>query len=615
MRLLEQLSIRQKGILLVSIPLFFELVVLAVLGLLLSQSELEATQETHSKAVIESTAAISRSLTDAVTTVALYWMSRDQKQRERYETLIAVVPEAVNKLRALCRHNPEQLKTISGIDKSSRHTIDLLNALKDSIEGGGSQLGAMSMSEIRAEARHCMKSLTNDLTAFEAEERKRGLINPERQQYFRYVIKLCVYAGVVFNIIVAVFVAVVFGGGIVRRLQRVTENSQRLSKHEPLMPLLGGRDELSQLDTAFHEMAAALTKAYQTLAVSEDRLRLIIESVPVALLIVNGEGRIESCNPGAERLWGASVVERNIKDVIGSDAASPLLAAPDALLTLAVPALEQPLKLRKNDGSTVFAELKSARFDSTEGQRLLLMVLDVTERHNIAEMRKQFVAMVSHDLRSPLTALQVLLQSLIQGTYGAQENKALERMRVGYKNVGTLVDLINDLLDLEKADAGLMELSLANVDLLATIQNSIDSVESLADGKNIAIEVDASPIISLVADQRRLERVLVNLLSNAIKFSPGGTTVKIVVNGLAKNGVEVHVVDQGPGIAPEKQELVFERYRQLGEGQSVGTGLGLANCKSIVEAHNGQIGVTSVPGAGCDFWFRLPLLALAAKNL
>ncbi|MBI2810966.1 MAG: ATP-binding protein, partial [Candidatus Melainabacteria bacterium] len=156
-------------------------------------------------------------------------------------------------------------------------------------------------------------------------------------------------------------------------------------------------------------------------------------------------------------------------------------------------------------------------------------------------------------------------------------------------------------------EAGTIEIEPENISLSSVLEKSISAVTIFAEQHHVKVE-SVPTDLRLYADSNRLVQVLVNLLSNAIKFSPPNSVVKLSVNQ-SQTDVEIAVADSGPGIPPNQAEAIFEAYRQV-QGQDVkkgGTGLGLTICKSIIEAHSGQIGVASELGKGSVFWLRLPL--------
>lgn len=230
---------------------------------------------------------------------------------------------------------------------------------------------------------------------------------------------------------------------------------------------------------------------------------------------------------------------------------------------------------------------------------------DMSDALTKAEQAKaEFISMISHDLRSPLTSLQFTLALAEKGAFGDLNEKGKERFSRAEDTVQRLVKLINELLDIERLEAGMLNMELELEELDPIVSRAIDSVNTLAERKGI--EFDApDTAFKVMADADRLVQVLVNLLSNAIKFSPQNSKISITAAELP-TGVKVTVTDQGRGIPKEKIAAIFDRFQQVSQEDSTthgGTGLGLAIVKAIIEGHGGFIGVDSEEGSGSRFWF------------
>ncbi|MBY0358362.1 MAG: HAMP domain-containing histidine kinase [Candidatus Obscuribacterales bacterium] len=223
-----------------------------------------------------------------------------------------------------------------------------------------------------------------------------------------------------------------------------------------------------------------------------------------------------------------------------------------------------------------------------------------------SRLKQEFLAMISHDMRSPLTALNLTLELLEGGSMGQLQPEATQRIERSKHSISRLLILINELLLLEKLETGKSELRKTVVPLNFLVDECLETVRPLADDKSIVLTTDNIDC-RVLADPDKLVQVLINLLSNAIKFSEPGKTVSLSAQK-QNNFTEIRIRDQGSGITKEKQSLLFNRFSQTNKADELkgGFGLGLAICKAIIEQHGGQIGVDSEEGRGSTFWFRLP---------
>lgn len=234
-------------------------------------------------------------------------------------------------------------------------------------------------------------------------------------------------------------------------------------------------------------------------------------------------------------------------------------------------------------------------------------------KHNAA-VKQQFFALVSHDLRTPLTSLRLVLSLLNTGALGTLNEKGVKKVAAAESDTDRLLSLINDLLDAERLEQGQIEIDPEQAWLRSILERSIKSIQPIAESKKIRIELLASEEDTVYADSDRVVQVLVNLISNALKYAPVNSVIRVTAE--AQNEmVYVAVVDDGPGIPVAKQESLFNRFKQVSTSDAnTGTGLGLFICKAIVNQHGGEIGVESNFGHGCKFWFTLPASAAQFKQ-
>ncbi len=351
------------------------------------------------------------------------------------------------------------------------------------------------------------------------------------------------------------------------------------------------------------------------------RLSTIMDSVRDAIITINASGSIESWSAGAERMFGYSgeeVLRRNVKVLMPEAYA----LQHDGYLQryLGKGQSEQMGKLRElvarhRDGHEFPIDLSISEM-AIAGRRMFVGIIrDITERRAVERMKGEFVSTVSHELRTPLTSIAGSLALLASGAGGAMPQRAQHLLDIANRNSKRLTVLINDILELEKSDAGRLSLKLLRQPLLPLLQQALEANRAYAEQFQVRFELRNSvsePMLLL--DDMRIQQVLANLLSNAVKISVPGATVLIEVTQQAGN-VRVTVHDDGPGIPASFRERLFMRFAQADNTdarRNGGTGLGLSITKALVELHGGQIGFDSGhsaigTGQGASFWFQLPL--------
>jgi len=237
-----------------------------------------------------------------------------------------------------------------------------------------------------------------------------------------------------------------------------------------------------------------------------------------------------------------------------------------------------------------------------------------------AEHKRSLMEMVAHDLRSPLMSASFQVDNLISQskTICKEFTPRLQKLQ---QTCSLVIAFVEDLLTVEKLEAGKLELDWDSIELSDVLDDSLQQIMPLAEMKNITITSNAQQL-KVLADRRRVHQVLNNLLSNAIKYSPTGSQV-VVSAQLQEKEVKVSIVDQGPGIPKNQQSKLFEKFYQVDGGGTrdggtrdgstrdgstrEGFGLGLAICNLIISEHRGTVGVDSQVGKGSTFWFTLPL--------
>jgi len=253
-----------------------------------------------------------------------------------------------------------------------------------------------------------------------------------------------------------------------------------------------------------------------------------------------------------------------------------------------------------------------------EVQELALAFNDLNQRVLTSQQsQREFVANVSHELKTPLTSVQGFAQAILDGAVSSPEDQK-RAAKVIYDEAGRMHRMVLDLLDLARLDAGTLELKRAPVDLPALLRNVVEKFTPQARQGQVDIRVEASPTPAITGDGDRLSQVFTNLVDNALKNTPPGGRISLRVTP-ADPYAQVDVTDSGAGISAEAQAHIFERFYQADPsrqgGEKHGTGLGLAIVKEIVAAHGGKISVRSTPGAGSTFSVLLPPTTPDASTL
>jgi PAS domain S-box-containing protein len=263
------------------------------------------------------------------------------------------------------------------------------------------------------------------------------------------------------------------------------------------------------------------------------------------------------------------------------------------------------------DGTLYWVDTTITPFKDANGKVIQYVAIrtDITERKRVETLKSEFVSIVSHELRTPLTSLVGSLGLIHSGALGEMPAKAASLLEIAQRNAQRLVALVNDILDIEKIDSGSLEMRFAACDIVKFAEQVLAENDAYGENLGVQFELEApSGDVFVRADKERLNQVLTNLLSNAAKFSPRGGVVTVKLTRENEN-IRISVRDCGPGIPPEMQEKIFERFHQVDSSDSrkiKGTGLGLSICKQIAEQHGSEIHLRSTPGEGATFFFCLP---------
>ena len=414
------------------------------------------------------------------------------------------------------------------------------------------------------------------------------------------------------------------------RIERLRHLAHRIADGDfrPL-PADGRRDELSDLALALNETAARMDRSFRSLSGERNRSGAILRSMVEGVAVIDARERLvffnlafsESLNLDPVEVEGRSLIEvvRN-SDLLGLIRRA--LRGEEGLRTDMVVGIVQqrtfsisaaPVKALETPPASGGEPATSLAMKAgAEGPTGAVVVLhDVTDLRRLERVRQDFVANVSHEFKTPLTAIQGFAETLLAGALeDPQHNRRfLEIIR---DHAARLAALTNDLLKLARIEAGKLEVDLGPVDLLEVIERCAETTLLKASRRQIALETDVPPGLPAVrGDASLLREVLQNLLDNAVQYTPAGGRIKVSA-AAGPREVVVTVEDTGVGIPLVDQERIFERFYRVDAARSReagGTGLGLSIAKHIVEVHGGHLRVDSEVGRGSRFSFSLSLAA------
>ena len=344
---------------------------------------------------------------------------------------------------------------------------------------------------------------------------------------------------------------------------------------------------------------------------SDHAMQMLIEAAPVGLVIVDEQQSIVLVNRAATDLFHYTETEMlgqpldilipEIQRKLHRQHSAGYFAAPR------VRPMGSGLDLwaRRKDGSTFPVEISLGAVDTRQGRLAMAFVLDITARRETETLREAMIHTMVHDLRSPLGSMITALQ-IIQMDAPDLDAEKQQLLEIALHGGRKLLALINAILDVSRLESGKMPLERSLAALPDLTQNALKTLAPQAKREQIALNLEIPPTLpSVWADAQLIGRVLQNLVGNALKFTPAGGAVTVAARQEGEK-VQVTVSDTGPGIAPELRSRLFQKF-VTGQIVGRGSGLGLAFCKLVLEAHGEQITLDSEVGQGTTFTFSLPI--------
>ncbi len=396
-------------------------------------------------------------------------------------------------------------------------------------------------------------------------------------------------------------------------LQLSTSVAQALRMRRAYRAAAGER---STLEAQLVEQLEQLAHAHEEIAASGRKLALYVDRAPIAVFEVDAQGTILNANPMAESMFGFPALEiegRSLQRVLFAPD-RPLLAATEwrDFVKAGVPLAGRHAPCLRSDALEILCEFSLTPLVGPDGDLVSVIVhcQDITQQVEAERIKQEFTSTLSHELRTPLTSIIGSLQLVNAGILGELSQDVLELTTVAERNAQRLLDIINDILDIEKIESGRFTLLVETIQLPELVKDSVVLNRAFAERHKVGLEfADLGEPLAVAVDRKRLLQVITNLISNAAKFCGEGEKVEVSVRreaGMARIAVD----DRGPGIPPEFRNRIFSRFAQADSSytrKKGGTGLGLAISKRLTELMGGSIGFADREGGGTRFFIDLPI--------
>ncbi|MFD1773145.1 two-component system histidine kinase PnpS [Paenibacillus rhizophilus] len=419
--------------------------------------------------------------------------------------------------------------------------------------------------------------------------------------------------GLVLLFIAAAFVSYRVAFSLTSPLEQITRVARRITDldYDARVPLKR-KDEIGQLANAINLMADSLQTQLRTIRDNENLLQSVLDNITGGILLVDAEGRIALLNKAAEKMLDVradDMVGRSFRELKRHYELTRIL---EEGLSRREPVHEE--RNFYNSGERIVRLDGVPMTQDGTYQGMLFLLQEVTEIRRLERMRSEFVANVSHELKTPVAAVKGFAETLLGG--GVKDEKTANSfLQIIYDENERLNRLIGDILELSKIESKRVHLEWSPVHLSSFFDSLLETMSKVAEKKSISLSAEVPEELFIEGDEDKLRQIFLNLLSNAINYTHEGGSVKVrAVNRQKKDGEETvifTVTDTGMGIPRKDLPRIFERFYRVDKARSRssgGTGLGLSIVKHLVELHRGAISVESDLGIGSTFILELPLL-------
>jgi len=389
-----------------------------------------------------------------------------------------------------------------------------------------------------------------------------------------------------------------------RRIREVTRASRKIAAGDLKQDIqIHSRDEAGELGKAFNEMAGNIRKLVESISTEQSKLDTVLSNMADGVIVTDKEGNISLANHAAEKLFGfraEAIISKTVIEVTHDHEI-------DNLVKRCLARGEQLNSQIELTSAGKYLRVIAIPITGKILSGCLLLLQDLTEMRNLQTMRQELVGNISHDLRTPLAGIKVMVETLRDGAID-DKNAAIDFLTRIEDEVDRLTQMVSELTELSRIEAGSTKLKKEPVNLNELVNEAIIQLNPLATKQNVTLNAMLSGNLPAAKiDRDRISQTITNLIHNAIKFNRTGGSVTITTSSDDKV-ITVKVIDTGIGIPKANLPHVFERFYKADKSRTnSGSGLGLAIAKHTIEAHGGTITAQSEEGNGSTFSFTIPL--------
>ncbi|MCM3629044.1 ATP-binding protein [Paenibacillus glycanilyticus] len=416
--------------------------------------------------------------------------------------------------------------------------------------------------------------------------------------------------GLLVLFIVAAFISYRIALSLTRPLEQITKVAQRIKQLDYKARVkVRKQDEVGELGHAINAMAESLEVQMTRIRQNESQLESVLDNMINGVMMIDPTGRIVLMSKRAEEILGFSareLVGRNYAEAKQQYELSQLIQ--EALASREH--IKEEITFYFPEERLLELNLVPIHQENNEFSGLLLVLQDVTAIRRLERMRSEFVANVSHELKTPIAAVKGFAETLLGGAVNDEET-ARSFLQIIFDESDRLNRLIGDILALSKIESKRVPLYFSPVELDSFMTKTVTMMETEAARKSIMLDLQMENGLYVEADEDRLRQIMMNVIANGINYTPEGGKVSVNIKSIDEDHIRILISDTGIGIPKKDLPRIFERFYRVDKARSRssgGTGLGLSIVKHLVELHKGTISVTSEVGMGSTFVIELPVL-------